>query len=391
MTTKTNLIRGCRPAYTRVPLAALILLAARMAVADQPSSVIPHTEHTIEHDGLHRYYIVAEPASYRPGAPVVVVLHGGTQSMRTILEETAATHRWLQIAKDNGFLVLAPNGFNAMTGDAGGDRQTWNDLRPSVGNPISEEDDAGFIAATITCEATRRGFDRRAVFVTGASNGGMMAFRMLIEYPDHFAAGAAFIANLPEAVVPKPKSIRPVMILNGDADPLMPWEGGVVGFGGAPVRSGPETVAYWRRVNGIFEPPTTRLLPDIDPADGARILEFTYRVQPQTPPPVVLYRMVGGGHAIPVLPTDPQVALPAVLGRRCRDARGIDLAWAFFSAHRPSGPPAIGVGLEEFQQLGACLRGPGGAVNTACRCYDSDDDDDTDLVDAAGFQRRFNP
>jgi len=315
--------------------AAALALPSAPAVAQSDPGVV-QTEHSIEHDGLQRHYIVARPTSLCARGPAVVLLHGGSQSMRTVLEQTAAPSRWLDLAAEFAFPLIIPNGFNVTTGDGGGDQQTWNDLRPSVGNPISEEDDAGFILAVLDREAERLGFDPGAVFITGSSNGGMMAYRMLIEAPQRFAAGAAFIANLPLADIPDPPSPTPVMIMNGDADPLMPWTGGIVGASGAPVRSAPDTVAYWRRVNGVDGAPTNvRLLPDIDPLEGARIVEIESIPPGGGPPPVVLYRMTNAGHAIPVLPTDPQKTLPDFLGVRCRDARGVDLAWTFFSKHRP--------------------------------------------------------
>jgi len=311
-----------------------IWACATAAVGAEPGVTV--RQKTIEHDGIERFYLVAEPDSFCPGAPAVVVLHGGSQSMRTILEDTAAPSRWLDIASEFGVAVIVPNGYNVNEEDASGDRQTWNDLRSSVGTPISEEDDAGFIAAAVGREWELLGFDRRAVFVTGSSNGGMMAQRMLIEFPGVFAGGASFIANLPEVSIPDPASPTPIMIMNGDADPLMPWEGGTVGFNGAPVRSTLDTAAYWRRVNGVADVSAKPvLLPDVDPSDGVRILEAASTEAGASAPDVVLYRMINGGHAIPVLPGDPQNPLPPGLGTRGRDVRGVDVAWRFFQRHTP--------------------------------------------------------
>lgn len=319
--------------------AALAVIVAiggcvNMTLGAEPGVTI--TEKTVKHDGIDRFYLVAEPESFCPGAPAVVVLHGGSQGMRILFEETAAPSRWIDVASEFGVIVIVPNGYNVTEQDASGDRQTWNDLRSSVGNPISEEDDAGFIAAVVAREWELLGFDRRAVFVTGSSNGGMMAQRMLVEFPGVFAGGASFIGNLPERLIPDPGSPTPIMIMNGDADPLMPWEGGSVGFGGAPVRSTLDTVAYWRRVNGLADVSAEReLLPDVDPSDGVRILKTASTEALATEPDVVVYRMINGGHAIPVLPGDPQNPLPPGLGVRGRDVRGVDVAWRFFQRHTP--------------------------------------------------------
>jgi len=299
----------------------------------------------VDPDGPVRFYIVAEPSTYCPGAPVVVLLHGGSQSMRKILESRQAPSRWLDLAEQHAILLLLPNGYNVEQMSGAGDEQTWNDLRPSVpGTNVSEEDDVAFIEAMLDAEADRLGFDARAVFITGSSNGGMMAFRMLIERPDRFAAGAAFIANLPQADIPDPSAPTPVMIMNGDADPQMPWEGGVVGVSGAPVRSAIDTLAYWRRVNGVSDAPAaTTALPDIAPDDATRVLRTDIAQPGADAPSVVFYRVVNGGHAIPVLADDPQTPLPESIGLRSHDVRGVDEAWAFFQAHLPatSGTPDL--------------------------------------------------
>lgn len=284
-------------------------------------------EKVIRHDGRDRHYLVVTPAGLRAGAPAVVLLHGGSQSMRRVLISPMATSRWVDLAVEHGLVLLVPNGWDIATDDGGGDRQTWNDLRGPVGNPISEEDDAGFIAAMVARERARLAFDADAVFVTGSSNGGMMAYRMLIEYPDVFRAGAAFIGNLPDIEVPAPAVARPVMIMNGDADPLMPWEGGGVGFGGAPVRSAGATVAYWKDAHGLADDAgRVTVLEDADPGDGCRVVEAAFGDAGG----VTLYRVVNGGHTIPILAADPQPNLPPVIGTLCRDVRGVDLAWGFF-------------------------------------------------------------
>ena len=330
-------------AVVGVTIAAFVACAPRAAAATSPvetasESGLVVTEHEIrpDPDGPCRFYLVAEPPGDAAARPAVVLLHGGSQSMRTILEPTAAPARWLTLAEKHGIVLLVPNGFNVERQDGGTDRQTWNDLRPPGRTPISQEDDVGFIAAMLEREAPRRRIDREAVFVTGSSNGGMMAHRLLVERPDLFAAGVSFIASLPAEPVPLPPRARPIMLVNGDADPLMPWEGGTVGFGGSPVRSTPATVAWFRAIHGLADvPPDVRLLPDRDPDDGTRILEAAFGGDDAMPPRLVLLRMIDAGHAMPVLPEDPQSRLPEpLLGVRCRDARGVDLAWAFLEAHR---------------------------------------------------------
>jgi len=93
----------------------------------------------------------------------------------------------------------------------------------------SESDDVGFVLAILDLVAESVRFDPDRVFVTGASNGGMMTFRLALEANDRFTAAAAVIANLPDPSECRPLvDPIPMLIMNGTDDPLMPYEGGYV-------------------------------------------------------------------------------------------------------------------------------------------------------------------
>jgi len=320
------------------PIIILLFLAMLGFVLTSPShagtDAVPiFEERIIEHDGIERVYTIYVPGSFEPGNAAIVVLHGGGQSMDKVLRPRAPQFRWLAIARDHGAVVLVPNGYNQRDGDAFGDSQTWNDLRGDGGRGISHQDDAGFIRAMIEAELKRTGFDGRRVGITGSSNGGMMTFRMLVENPGAFAVGAAFIANMPQGEVEIPEPGTPTMIMNGVEDPLMPWDGGAVGMGGAPVRSTAQSVAFWRGANDASEASDPVTLPDRDPSEGSRLVARAFFTQGIETPTVLLYTMTNAGHAVPVLPSDPQRPLPAFLGTQNRDARGVDLAWRFMAPH----------------------------------------------------------
>lgn len=320
------------------PIILLLFLAMLGFVLTSPSWAGSNAEpvfevRKIEHDGIERVYTIFVPESFEPGGAAIVVLHGGGQSMNKVLRPRSPQRRWLSIAREHGAVVLVPNGYNQRESDALGDSQTWNDLRGQSKREISLQDDAGFIRTMIKTEIERTGFDARRVGITGSSNGGMMTYRMLIENPGAFAAGAAFIANMPEGQVEPPEPGTPVMIMNGVEDPLMPWDGGGVGFGGAPVRSTAESVAFWRGANDATEAGDPVTLPDRDPSEGSRLVARAYFTQGVEQPVVLLYTMTHAGHAVPVLPSDPQRPLPPFLGTQNRDARGVDLAWRFMAPH----------------------------------------------------------
>lgn len=301
-------------------------------VAPAPRETIVET--TMLFDGQRRAFSVYTPANYQPGAPTVLLLHGGGRSMRLILAPSSSARRWLSVADREGFLVIAPNGFNNDLSDGLGDEQSWNDLRNDQTGRISLEDDVGFIMNMLNAVEAGREYDTTRIFSTGSSNGGMMTMRLLIERPDDFFGAAAFIGALPQETVQDPLSPTPIMLLNGDEDALILFNGGPVGSGGAPTRSVADTVDYFVRVTGASAASAvTTQLPDLDPADDCVIIQTTYDDPSSSAPVVVFYEARGGGHNIPdpdAAPFSP--AAEAIFGNRCRDAHGVDLAFDFFSS-----------------------------------------------------------
>ncbi len=283
-------------------------------------------------DGEARAYSVYTPANYQAGAPAVVLLHGGGSGMRTALGPFNTTRRWVDHAESDGFLLIAPNGYNETRSDGLGDQQSWNDIRDDLSGRTSLEDDTGFILALLDDIQAAREHDPTQVFVTGSSNGGFMTFGLLIEQSSHFIGGASFIAALPEEVVPNPLSPTPVMILNGTNDLLVRFQGGPVGEDGAPSRSVQDTIDYWLANNEAdVAAAISTQLPDRAPADGCQIIETTYPSLINDDPAVLVYIALGGGHNIPD-PNAPNFTPEnePILGPRCRDVDGVDLAFQFF-------------------------------------------------------------
>lgn len=292
-------------------------------------------EKTILVGDLNRYFLVYAPSTFKGGAPAVILLHGGGGSMRkNFLFPTTA--RWKTLADEFGFLLLSPNGVSAQTGSVSGDQQTWYGLRPGRDGRRSTVDDVAFLAALAKWAVDEKGADPRRIYVDGASNGGEMVFRLLIERPELFAAGVANIASLPAIDVPKAMIATPIMMLNGTEDPLMPWNGGAVARVAEAVRPVLETVKYWLDVNGA-DPKSakTLALPDNDPGDGCRITVTSYASSSSPDPVVLFYRVDGGGHGTPFPDRTPLPSATArMLGNQCHDADATALAWEFMRSHR---------------------------------------------------------
>lgn len=128
------------------------------------------------------------PENVGRGAPLVVVLHGCTQSANGY-DESAG---WSRLADRFGFIVLYPEQQHANNPNLCFNWFSSADVRRGQGEALS-------IRQMVTAVQARHQCDAGRVFVNGLSAGGAMAAAMLASYPDVFAAGAV-IAGLPFAV-----------------------------------------------------------------------------------------------------------------------------------------------------------------------------------------------
>jgi polyhydroxybutyrate depolymerase len=182
---------------TLIRLAALWLASVGLLVGGAAHAG-QWQDQSLQSDGATRVYRVYVPNSAKPNAPSVVVLHGGGQSMRKIFAPTGGANlAWLAVADREGVVLIVPNGTNRDNGDPLGEQQNWNDLRNDTARVAV--DDVAFIKRVLQAEVPRLKLDPKRVHVTGASNGGMMSMRLLIEAPELFAAAATFIGNQAQA------------------------------------------------------------------------------------------------------------------------------------------------------------------------------------------------
>lgn len=127
------------------------------------------------------------PEALLSGAPLVVVLHGCTQ--------TAAGYDhgsgWSQLADELGFALLLPEQQRANNPNLCFNWFQPEDSGRDRGEPLS-------IRQMIAKLVTDHGLDPARIFVTGLSAGGAMTSVMLAAYPELFAGGA-IIAGLPYA------------------------------------------------------------------------------------------------------------------------------------------------------------------------------------------------
>ncbi|WP_291912879.1 PHB depolymerase family esterase, partial [Accumulibacter sp.] len=125
------------------------------------------------------------PDDLPANAPLVVVLHGCTQSAGSYNKGAG----WSTLADRHGFALLFP-------------QQQWNNNPLRCFNWFKPEDNERergeplSITQMVDRMAIDHGIDRRRVFVNGTSSGGAMTTVLLATYPEVFAGGAV-LAGVP--------------------------------------------------------------------------------------------------------------------------------------------------------------------------------------------------
>jgi polyhydroxybutyrate depolymerase len=283
----------------------------------------PARADSIAVNGVTRTF-TAELPKGRP-APLVIVLHGNTQTGKDMISRTS----WSQVARREGFGVAFPDGLN----------RAWADLRPNdkraLRTPPAGTDDVAFIARLIEKFVGDGSADAKRVFVTGVSNGGAMTMAMVCARADLFAAAASVIINLTDdsASACRPSRAVPMLMMNGTADPLIPYQGGrgTSRFAADGFWSTEKTLNFWRRVNGCEEKDAGSTdLADRDRTDQSTVT----RISSHCPAgrDVVLYRVNDGGHRMPGGFSDARFPrmVNTLLGPQNHDIDGAEAIWDFF-------------------------------------------------------------
>ena len=306
----------------RARSAAILALLGGVYFCAAPDAAAELRKRTLDATEARRTYLLFTPDAPRTpaaGWPLVVALHGGGGTA----EQMMSFSRFNAIAAREGFAVAYPQG----TG------RRWNDGRVFRGRGETDADDVAFVRAVVAdIGAKGTALDRGRTFAAGISNGGFMSFRLACEAADLFAAVAPVTATMPADLGPRCKPSAPVavLVINGTADPLVPYAGGHVrtmfSLRGE-IWSTDRTVAFWAKHNQCAEPPEVRAMADRDINDGSRVIDVAYarcagaRVR--------LLRVEGGGHT---WPGGAQYLPVSWVGPTSRDIDASEVIWRFFRA-----------------------------------------------------------
>jgi len=252
------------------------------------------------------YYLHVPPAvtGSRP-VPLVLAFHGGSGTPAFIERESGFS----ELADREGFLVAYPEGV----------RQSWNDGRGVKAIPAQKDnvDDLGFVTALINDVARLHHVDRKRIFATGISNGGIFSHYLAANLSPQIAAIAPVAGGLPESLRDKfnPEQPVSVLIFHGTQ------RGRIIGT--------EEAARKWALHNGCARDPIVTDLENKNPNDGCTEKEFLYQ-KGKDGTEVALYRIEGAGHTWP----DGLQYLPErMIGKVCRDINGTAIIWEFFKNH----------------------------------------------------------
>jgi len=318
-------------------LAAGWLAAAAQERGSAPASrpaadaTYRETAHSLTVDGRERTFIVHAPRDPLPGRalPVVFLLHGGGGR-----GERMAASGFGRLAARHGFLAVYPSGW----------QNHWNDGRGAsrIRAQVAGVDDVKFLRAIVDDLEKRHRIDRGRIFASGVSNGGIFAHTLAARAADLFAGVAPIIGGLAEPVAADFRPSHPIslLVIQGDADALVPINGGPIAGSdrGGRIVAMEDMLRKYLAHNGIAAPPTVETAPDRDPYDGTTTLIRRY-------PPgrggarVEVWLVRGGGHTVPGHRMFRSALLEARVGKTSGDFDAFEVIWHFFQSCPPRKAP----------------------------------------------------
>ncbi len=253
--------------------------------------------------------------------PLVINMHGLLSNGDT----QAAFSGMEGFADGAGFLVISPDGT--------GSPRHWNITVDARG-----VDDIGYLRALIDEAEGRLCIDRRRVFMAGMSNGAGMTSAAACHLSDIVAAFAA-VAGV-HGPITCGRGARPVPLIafHGTDDPFLTYTGG---FGPSAVKL-PRPTGVDLAILANYPSPDRRTamqqwaaldgcaLVPINTTQGTEVRVTRYeQCRPGTD--VVLYTIVGGGHAWPG--STVSASVPQFVGHTTMAIDANQVIWDFFSAH----------------------------------------------------------
>ena len=245
-------------------------------------------------NNLKRTFLFYVPKHVVQAPKLIFVLHGSGMEAKGMQVLTGG--QFDELADEyRDIIVVYPQGYGRY----------WNDCRTSATFDARKlnVDDVAFFESMVKYFKVNYAIDEQEVFATGYSNGAQMCFKLAKERPRVFKGFAAVAANLPvETNDDCVQASQPVsmLLLNGTADPINPYNGGMVKAGDGKKRgevmSTNQTLQCWLALDkGDTTSQKVYEFPDVNESDKSTAVEYTYECV-QTGKKVVLIKVINGGH-----------------------------------------------------------------------------------------------
>jgi polyhydroxybutyrate depolymerase len=254
------------------------------------------TTHTLPVAGVERDLLVHVPFKPVANMPLVVDFHGAGSNMA----QQAVYSGFDAVADTNGFVVATPNGADAPI-------RQWNFLG---------QDDVAFAKAIIDELVANACVDTKRAYAVGISSGSAMSASLACQASDRFAGFGLVAGDFYNATFCGNAERRPIVIFHGTSDAVVPYAGGRVATGGMPVQGAEAVAEAWAQHNGCTAGPKETQL-------GTEVVRLDWTGCKE---PVVMYRIVGGGHTWPGAAID-----VARLGATTHQVSATDEMWKLFS------------------------------------------------------------
>ena len=320
-------------------MALLIAILSTLFIANchQSNNISPSSKHglfveNIVVDGATRRYAIYIPKDLGDSpCPLIFELHGGGVYIEDMTGESG--HKtpyklWMDLADVEEFIVVYPEGLNGSYG-----KPTWNDCRANS-TVSSDADDVAFISQLMDSISSEYTIDSNRVYVSGMSNGGLMALRLAVELSDKIAAVSTVGASMPDSSkCGQPQNPISILFMNGTADKFLPYHGGTLSNPPKPshgtVYPVEYSVRFWVDFDHTDTIPTIYTYPDLDTNDGGNVIRYKYENGDEGTE-VILYKINGGGHSAPSIEERYSSLFEFYFGKQNHDIEMVWEVWNFF-------------------------------------------------------------
>jgi polyhydroxybutyrate depolymerase len=184
--------------------------AVSVATLQAANPAVTITVSSLLSGGLDRGYLLVTPTAATAPVPLIVALHGVNASAT----QEAQRDELLPLVSAGKVAVVYPAGY----------AESWNVGAQSCCGAASRKgvDDVAFIAAVVAAVDGQVSVASGQTFLLGFSNGGKMAYRVMCERPDLFAAFAVMSATPASSCQALTQPARAALIASGALDPELP-------------------------------------------------------------------------------------------------------------------------------------------------------------------------